>query len=266
MDVVNEFLNKGIKDIMQQFPEVEKVLEEYEIGCAPCNVGTCLLKDIVEIHNLSPEREKELMLRIAKIIYPDREIEIPEIKRKSKAQAKGLQYSPPMQKLVDEHKLIKRLVALIPEIAETLDVEFDEGQKVIRDSVDFIRNFADKYHHAKEEDILFKYFDEDLDILKVIHQDHETGRSHVKAILEGLDEKNKDKVREHLLGYAELLTEHIKKEDEILYPWMDRNFSMTQVGDLFTKFNKVDEEFGEIPKHYEKFIFDVEEKYMVKNL
>jgi len=37
------------------------------------------------------------------------------------------------------------------------------------DGVDFIRSYADKYHHAREEEILFKYFDEDMAILKVMH-------------------------------------------------------------------------------------------------
>ncbi len=54
-DSVEEFLNKSIKEIIRQHPKIERSLDEYKIGCAPCSVGTCLLKDIVEIHNLSPE-------------------------------------------------------------------------------------------------------------------------------------------------------------------------------------------------------------------
>ncbi len=58
---MEEYLNKGIKEIMNQFPEVENILNEYGIGCAPCSVSTCLLKDIVEIHSLPAEDE---------ILYP----------------------------------------------------------------------------------------------------------------------------------------------------------------------------------------------------
>ena len=46
------YLNKGIKEIIEEFPRVEDVLKEYAIGCGPCNVGICLLKDIVAIHRL----------------------------------------------------------------------------------------------------------------------------------------------------------------------------------------------------------------------
>jgi hemerythrin-like domain-containing protein len=255
------YLNKGIKEVIDQFSEVENILNEYEIGCAPCTVGTCLLKDIVEIHNLPADREQEMMTRIAKTIYPDREIEIPQIKRKIEAETKEMKYSPPMKKLVDEHVLIKRLVALLPEIVKNFDVDSDEGRQLVIDIVEFIRFYADKYHHAKEEDILFKYFDENLDILKVMHEDHTQARSHVKAILAALERKDKTTVAKHLTAYGELLTEHIKKEDEILYPWLDKNLSDTQIGELFAKFNETDEQIGYSPAKYEAFINRLEEKF-----
>lgn len=255
------YLNKGIKEVIDQFPEVENILNGYDIGCAPCTVGTCLLKDIVEIHNLPADREQEMMTRIAKTIYPDREIEIPQIKRKIEAEPKEMKYSPPMKKLVDEHVLIKRLVALLPEIVKSLDVDSDEGRQLVIDIVEFIRFYADKYHHAKEEDILFKYFDENLEILKVMHEDHTQARSHVKAILAALERKDKKTVAKHLTAYGELLTEHIKKEDEILYPWLDKNLSDTQIGELFSKFHETDEQIGYSPTKYEAFINRVEETF-----
>ena len=257
-------LNKGIKEVIDEFPEVEKILDEYGIGCGPCSVGTCLLKDIVDIHDLPADQEQKMMARIAKIIYPDEVVEIPQVKRKVEAPPKGIKYSPPMKKLVDEHVLIKRWVALIPEVINNLDVDSEEGRQLLLDGVDFIRSYADKYHHAKEEEILFKYFDEDLDILKVMHEDHERGRSHVRAILEALERKDKAAIAEHLNAYRELLKEHIKKEDEILYPWMDRNLSDTQIGELFSEFNTTDEQIGFSPDKYEGFINHLEKKYLQK--
>jgi hemerythrin-like domain-containing protein len=258
------YLCKGIKEVIDEFPAVEKILEEYGIGCGPCSVGTCLLKDIVDIHDLPVDKEQKMMARIAKIIYPDEVIEIPHVKRKAEDQPKEITYSPPMKKLVDEHVLIKRWVALIPEVINNLDVDSEEGRQRLLDGVDFIRSYADKYHHAKEEEILFKYFDEDLDILKVMHEDHERGRSHVRAILEALERRDKVAIAEHLMAYRELLKEHIKKEDEILYPWMDRNLSVTQIGELFSEFNTTDKQIGYSPDKYEVFIHHLENKYLKK--
>lgn len=258
------YLNKGIKEVIDEFPEVEKILDEYGIGCGPCSVGTCLLKDIVEIHDLPLDKEQEMMTRVAKIIYPDKVIEFPQIKRKTEDKPKEIKYSPPMKKLVEEHLLITRWVALIPEVLNNLDVDSEEGRQRLLDGVDFIRSYADKYHHAKEEEVLFKYFDEDLDILKVMHEDHERGRSHVRAILEALERRDKAAIAEHLNAYRELLTEHIKKEDEILYPWMDRNLSDAQIGNLFSEFTRADEEMGYSPDKYEVFIHNLEKNFLQK--
>ena len=258
---MEEYLNKNIKEILRQFPEVADSLNEYNIGCVPCNVGSCLLKDIVEIHNLLPEEEQTLIAKIAKVIYPGREVKIPEIKRKGEARPKEASYSPPMKKLVDEHTLIKRWATMIPQVIDSLDVESGEGRQLITDGIEFIRAYADRYHHAKEEEILFKCFDENLDIIKTMCEDHETARAHVRAMLTALDERDKEAVSEHLEAYQELLSEHIKKEDEILYLWMDRNFPITKVGELFAKFNEKDKEFGDIPKKCEEFINKLEKKF-----
>ena len=262
---MEKYLNKGIKEIINQYPETEKVLDEYNIGCAPCNVGTCLLRDIVEIHNLSPEDEQELMARIAGVIYPDREIKIPQRKRTTQVSGE-IKYSPPVKKLVDEHVLIKRLVALIPVVIDTIDIDSGEERQLILDVVDFIRSYADKYHHAKEEEILFKYFDENLDILKVIHEDHEIARDHVKTVLEAVNNRDKNNVVNHLNAYKELLTEHIKKEDEILYPWMDRNLSTHDIGKLFLKFADVDRQFENASEKYRKFVDKLETKLKSKEM
>ncbi len=104
---MDEYLNKGIKEIITEFPQIENVLNDYDIGCGPCTVGICLLKDIVAIHRLSADQEQELMVRIAKTIHPGKDIKIPTIKKRTEVKPKELKYSPPIQKLVDEHVEIK---------------------------------------------------------------------------------------------------------------------------------------------------------------
>ncbi len=258
---MEKYLNTPIKEVITQFPKIADILNGYNIGCVPCNVGSCLLKDIVEIHNLSIEQEQELLTNMAEVIYPGKKVAVLQIKRKPPLKAGQLKYSPPIKKLVDEHVLIKKWIALIPEVIKNLNLESKEGKQIIFDGLDFIRSYADKFHHAKEEEILFKYFDEDLDIVKTMLADHETARSHVKTIVEAVHKKDRLAISEHLNGYKDLLSEHIKKEDEILYPWMERNLSIRQVGELFNKFNAADQKIGEVvPQRCERFIKSLEEK------
>jgi hemerythrin-like domain-containing protein len=170
-----------------------------------------------------------------------------------------------MKRLVDEHRLIKRFIALVPAFVGSLEVESDSGRERILEGVDFIRSYADRYHHAKEEDILFACFDPDLDILKAMHEDHRRGRACVKGILAALERKDREAVAGNLLGYAGILTEHIKKEDEILYPWMDRNLSTRQVGEIFSMFCEVDERFHEAQEKYESFVGKLEETLLARS-
>lgn len=266
MENIENYLNKNIKDIINQFPKVADVLNEHNIGCAPCNVGTCLLKDIVEVHNLSCEAEHKLMVKIAHIIFPGKEIEIPRIERKVAHIAGEIKYSPPIKKLVNEHSFIKKLLAAIPQVVESINVVHEEDKRLIIDSVDFIRSYADKYHHAKEEDILFKKFGEDLEIIKAMLEEHQIGRGHVRAVLEALETGDNRTIIERLTAYQELLKDHIRKEDEILYPWIDRNLTVSQVGELFNRFNEVDKMFEAASQKYEGFANKLEEKFQEKEV
>jgi hemerythrin-like domain-containing protein len=258
---MEEYLNKGIKEVITRFPEVDKILDEYGIGCGPCSVGTCLLKDIVSIHNLPEEDQRAMMARIEKVIYPDKEVPLPPVAEKKEAGPKEVKYSPPMKALVDEHVLIKRWLALIPAVLDHLDLSSEEGRRLILQGVDFIRSYADRYHHAKEEEILFAYFDHDLDILKVMIQDHIQGRGHVKAVVEAVERQDKGALTKHLTAYRDLLTGHIKKEDEILWPWMERNLTSTQIGELYAKFQATDERMGLSTEKFENFINQLEKKF-----
>jgi hemerythrin-like domain-containing protein len=266
---MDTYLNKAIIDVITEFPEVGTILAEYDIGCVTCQVGTCLLKDVVAIHGLPPETERELMARTAAVISPGAAALTPRPDEPSGdyplsvgktaataitgalrsspggAAGRATKYSPPMKRLVDEHVLIKRWVALIPEIVRSVDVDSAEDRQLLLDGVDFVRSFADRYHHAKEEDILFKYFDETLEIIRAMLSDHETARAHTRAVAEAVQARDGAGAAEHLTAYGELLHAHIRKEDDILFPWIDRELTTAQVGELFARFAEVDLAAGE---------------------
>jgi hemerythrin-like domain-containing protein len=184
----------------------------------------------------------------------------------SKIVPKEINYSPAVKNLVDEHVLIKRLLALVPAITDFVENSETVDKDLVLSCVDFIRGYADKFHHMKEEDIFFKYVDEQSEIIKIMYEDHDTGRNHVKNVVEGAENGNKAQIKEHLNGYRDLLTQHIKKEDEILYPWIERQMSDNQIGELFQRCSAADASVGEeLPKKYEKFIIELEEKFAKEN-
>lgn len=64
---MKQYLNTGIKIVLEKFPALAPVLKGYDINCATCN-GNCLFKDIFEEHNLSMKEEMELKKKMARII------------------------------------------------------------------------------------------------------------------------------------------------------------------------------------------------------
>lgn len=135
--------------------------------------------------------------------------------------------------LVEEHKLIKRMIDVLEKAANSLENGNEINPIIFEQAADFIRNFADKFHHAKEEDILFKEMikkgmpEKDSPIEAMLIE-HEQGRNFVKGIIKATgelkkgDEKATAEIVKNARGYTELLREHIDKEDNILYPLAER--------------------------------------------
>ena len=137
------------------------------------------------------------------------------------------------QALVDEHQLILRMLAILERNAlRTARGEY-ANYGFYLDAVDFIRNYADRFHHAKEEDILFEALVANgmpraNSPVAAMLMEHDQGRAFVKAMEEAATAALAGRpgqdalIAENALGYLELLREHISKEDGILYPLAER--------------------------------------------
>ncbi len=137
------------------------------------------------------------------------------------------------QALIDEHQLILRMLAVLEHNAlRTAQREY-ANYGFYLDAVDFIRNYADRFHHAKEEDILFEALvangmPKANSPVAAMLMEHDQGRAFVRAMEEAATAAlagtpGQDAIiAENALGYLELLKEHIGKEDGILYPLAER--------------------------------------------
>jgi len=135
--------------------------------------------------------------------------------------------------LVHEHKLILRMLALLERNAPLTRAGSYNNYQFYLDGVEFIRNYADRFHHAKEEDVLFEALVENgmprlHSPVAAMLTEHELGRGYVRAMetaaLAALaGEPGRDAmIAENALAYLALLREHIAKEDGILYPLAER--------------------------------------------
>jgi len=255
---VDKYLDCGIKDLLMQFPKIRELLDEIKINCAECSGGTCELRDVIEIHHIGEHDEKILINKIIEIIYPEKITPMPRSEGKIEAPKNSL-HSTPFNKLIDEHKLIKRWLVLIPKIHDFLDKERDEVIQILSESSDFVSFYVDKYHQVKEEENIFNLLDQKLEILKTMADEHERIRFHAGILLDAIEDNVRTAIKESLNIYKVLLSEHIIKEEEVLFPWIERHLSAAQKNDLNLKFIELETESLILDEKYNALIEKLEE-------
>jgi hemerythrin-like domain-containing protein len=163
----------------------------------------------------------------------------------------------PTDILRQEHQLILKVLGAAEREARAIAGGAAVDPDRLASFVDFIRNFADHCHHAKEEDLLFvrmgeKGFPLQGGPIAVMLHEHELGRAHIKAVADSIAAAAagvaaaRTVIVEHLAAYAALLRQHISKEDNILYPMADQVFSEDDQSALVADFERVErDEIGE---------------------
>jgi len=168
----------------------------------------------------------------------------------------------PTEELVTEHNAIKRMLRVLDEVARQLDAGTSVDAGDLEQMVGFIRGFADRCHHAKEEDLLFCAMEEagiprQSGPIGVMLHEHTVGRGYVRGMADGIaaykagEPGAAARIAENARGYVALLTQHIYKEDNILYPMADRALSAEKQAELLEGFEQVERERVGPGKHEE---------------
>ena len=170
------------------------------------------------------------------------------------------------QALVTEHRLILRMIALLEKnAARTAAGDYTNWQFYL-DGVDFIRSYADRFHHAKEEDVLFSALvrngmPRENSPVAAMLMEHDQGRAFVlgmetavKKTLDGLPEQE-SALAENALAYAALLRDHIAKEDDILYPLAERVIPAAMRGEIVAEYQRAEERINsDFSEQYRKLV------------
>lgn len=178
--------------------------------------------------------------------------------------------------MVFEHANIRRMLKLVRifcyKIYNREDVDFDDFEKMI----DFIKNYADKHHHGKEELKLFNRMVEHLGVpaQKLVQNgmlvEHDMGRFYIQELKTALEDYrggNNESVLDiiaNAISYTHLLDRHIQKENDLVYPFAQKNFKE----EIMQEVNRDCEEFEKeatIQGTQEKYIAlleDLENKYL----
>ena len=161
----------------------------------------------------------------------------------------------PIGPLMIEHRLIEQMISLIREkigeiqAADTVDVEFIDA------AVDFIQTYADRCHHGKEEQILFRDLEKkqmktsDARIMQELIEEHVRGRKLTGLLVKAKERYasgDKDALPD-ILGLLKELTEfypeHIKKEDKVFFKPSMGYFSKEEQDAMLDEMHVFDRQF-----------------------
>jgi hemerythrin-like domain-containing protein len=158
--------------------------------------------------------------------------------------------------LSSEHRVIERVVAALDAAADRL-----EAGEVVRpgfflDATRFIRNFADGYHHGKEEEVLFATMARngmptDDGPIGVMLFEHDRARELTAGLGKaaerwaGGDRDVADTLADYARAYGELLTQHIYKEDNILFPMAAQAILPQEQDEVLHEFGRIEREQAE---------------------
>jgi hemerythrin-like domain-containing protein len=173
------------------------------------------------------------------------------------------------QTLVDEHRLILRMIALLEQNAPRTAAGQYTNWQFYLDGIDFIRQYADRFHHAKEEDVLFEALvangmPKEHSPVAAMLMEHDQGRSFVKNLEEAVREAQAGRsdryqaIADNALGYAALLKDHIAKEDGVLYPLAERVLPEAVRPSITERYRNAE---AQIPQNFSRHYQSVVELY-----
>lgn len=177
--------------------------------------------------------------------------------------------------MVDEHKVIKRMLSVIRKacygVMKGEEIDYSDFEEMI----DFVRSYADKHHHGKEEKILFNRMVDEIGgaAEKLIKHgmlvEHDLGRLFIKELEEALlkvksgEEEAKLDVIANAISYTHLLHRHIDKEDAVVYTFAQRNLKSETLNRVDVECQVFEEEMQaeDVQNKYLRLVERMEKKY-----
>jgi hemerythrin-like domain-containing protein len=135
----------------------------------------------------------------------------------------------PIGPLMIEHRLIERMIRLIELRGKQMEGDGKFNGDFIDIAVDFVRIYADRTHHGKEEDILFRALakknmsETDRRLMDELVGEHRYGRRLVADLVEAKGaymsghRESLEVALERLKALVDFYPEHIRKEDKVFF-------------------------------------------------
>lgn len=158
----------------------------------------------------------------------------------------------PAAPLMIEHRVIERMIAVLNRHLEVIARTGTADAPLIDAAIDFIRTYADRCHHGKEEDILFRRLaDKPLSAemaaaMADLVEDHLHGRAVTRRLADANtryrsgDASALDEIATCLRDLVEFYPTHIYKEDRQFFKPCLEYFSADEKASMLRDFDEFD--------------------------
>lgn len=176
----------------------------------------------------------------------------------------------PIGPLMREHRLIEKMISLLDREIERINSSNVVNTGFLMAGIDFIRTYADRTHHGKEEDILFRDLarkdlsPEHKRIMKDLIDEHVQARQMVSRLVsarENYRANDRDSVNAVVACLKQLVSfypAHIVKEDEhFFYPCLEY-FSKEEQDAMLDEFWEFDRKL--IHEKYQRTVEELEKR------
>jgi hemerythrin-like domain-containing protein len=153
-----------------------------------------------------------------------------------------------MSKAIEDLEHEHQAILFAFKILERMNLQISAGTNPdindVSDFIGFLREFADKCHHGKEEGILFPTMEKaglpgHEGLLAALLSEHAKGREWIEAMDAALLSGFKaSEFTTAARGYMDLLRAHVEKENNILFPMAERMLTTTQLDALYDAFEE----------------------------
>ena len=146
----------------------------------------------------------------------------------------------PIAPLMIEHRLIEKMIAVLDREVRWMTKNNVADPFLIATAVDFIKTYADRCHHGKEEDILFRDLKkkslsgEHARIMNELIEDHKRGRELTAQLVEANkkyaqgDSGQLATIKACLSSLVDFYPKHIEKEDKHFFIPVMEYFSQAE--------------------------------------
>jgi hemerythrin-like domain-containing protein len=157
--------------------------------------------------------------------------------------------NPFLKTLYDEHSIIINAIDVARQSKILIGIDNAQYESTIRQLITFFRNYADKYHHYKEENILFPEMNKRNELLvdgviKEMFDNHEEFREKIRNIEINLDSKMYAQAQTELEKYGEALLDHIAVENDEVFQIAETLFTDDDLEKINHRFQDCDRDLG----------------------